>query len=58
MYSSLRPQVDGWVNRGAGKWEAVGAELSLDLQTVEVLWRNDDLKPVPDSMTQVLSHSH
>ncbi|KAG2527068.1 hypothetical protein JM18_003170 [Phytophthora kernoviae] len=27
-------------------------ELKLDAQTGEILWRNDELKPVPDSMTQ------
>jgi len=31
---------------------ASGKDLKVNLQTVEILWRNDDLRPVPDSMTQ------
>ncbi|KAL3658013.1 hypothetical protein V7S43_017055 [Phytophthora oleae] len=38
--------------RGAGKYSCRQHELKLDAQTGEILWRNDELKPVPDSMTQ------
>ena len=27
-------------------------ELKFDIQSAEVLWRNDELRPVPDSMVQ------
>ncbi|KAE9011489.1 hypothetical protein PF007_g10769 [Phytophthora fragariae] len=37
---------------GAGKFSCRKQELKLDAQTGEILWRNDELKPVPDSMTQ------
>ncbi|CAI5722768.1 unnamed protein product [Hyaloperonospora brassicae] len=37
---------------GAGKYICDEQELKLDIQTGEILWRNDELKPVPDSMTQ------
>ncbi|RMX67281.1 hypothetical protein DD238_002126 [Peronospora effusa] len=37
---------------GAGKYCCSQQELKLDAQTGEILWRNDELKPVPDSMTQ------
>ncbi|KAG1698490.1 hypothetical protein DVH05_015030 [Phytophthora capsici] len=37
---------------GAGKYSCRQHELKLDAQTGEILWRNDELKPVPDSMTQ------
>ncbi|KAL4094321.1 hypothetical protein PRIC1_009982 [Phytophthora ramorum] len=37
---------------GAGKFSCRQQELKLDAQTGEILWRNDELKPVPDSMTQ------
>jgi hypothetical protein len=40
-----------------GRWDAVGAELTVDLQTTEVLWRNDELKPVPDSMVQFVDYA-
>lgn len=41
----------------SGRWDAVGAELSVDLQTTEVMWRNDELKPVPDSMAQYADYA-
>lgn len=28
------------------------AELKIDAQSAEILWKNDELKPIPDSMTQ------
>lgn len=37
---------------GVGKYRCREQELKLDAQTGEILWRNDELKPVPDSMTQ------
>ncbi|CAH0482965.1 unnamed protein product [Peronospora belbahrii] len=37
---------------GAGKYYCSHHELTLNAQTGEILWRNDELKPVPDSMTQ------
>ncbi|TYZ50886.1 hypothetical protein PybrP1_007186 [[Pythium] brassicae (nom. inval.)] len=35
-----------------GRYICKKTELKLDAQTGEILWRNDELKPVPDSMTQ------
>lgn len=46
----------GWraVGGGAlGQYLAPEEELLLDVQGAEVLWRNDGLRPVPDSMTQM-----
>lgn len=37
---------------GAGRYICRRSDLKLDTQTGEILWRNDELKPVPDSMTQ------
>ncbi|RLN73048.1 hypothetical protein BBJ28_00012419, partial [Nothophytophthora sp. Chile5] len=37
---------------GVGRYVCHEQELKLDAQTGEILWRNDELKPVPDSMTQ------
>eukprot|EP01063_Lacrimia_lanifica_P039590 TRINITY_DN8724_c1_g1_i1.p1 TRINITY_DN8724_c1_g1~~TRINITY_DN8724_c1_g1_i1.p1 ORF type:complete len:3085 (+),score=1246.46 TRINITY_DN8724_c1_g1_i1:263-9517(+) len=42
----------GWEASGPGRYRAARAELHVDIQQSEVLWRNDALKPVPDSMTQ------
>jgi hypothetical protein len=44
----------GWQNKGDGWFEAPDAQLKLDVQSAEIFWRNDVLKPVPDSMTQFL----
>ncbi len=41
-----------WKREGSGRFVASHAELQLDLQSAEVLWRNDDLRPIPDSMSQ------
>eukprot|EP00048_Salpingoeca_helianthica_P023358 m.23852 g.23852 ORF g.23852 m.23852 type:complete len:4219 (+) comp8583_c1_seq1:2019-14675(+) len=41
-----------WAREGPGRYVATGFDLQLDLQSAEILWRNDDLRPVPDSMTQ------
>ncbi|KAF1780686.1 P-loop containing nucleoside triphosphate hydrolase [Phytophthora cactorum] len=38
--------------RSIVNWFCRQQELKLDAQTGEILWRNDELKPVPDSMTQ------
>jgi hypothetical protein len=48
------PQFDdrGWAKDGPGRFVSQRTELKLDLQTGEVLWRNDNLKPVPDSIAQ------
>eukprot|EP00906_Rhabdomonas_costata_P012121 RCo017320 len=40
-----------WAPKGDGRFEAPRAELRFDVQGVELFWRNDELKPVPDSMT-------
>eukprot|EP01065_Artemidia_motanka_P000909 TRINITY_DN1042_c0_g1_i1.p1 TRINITY_DN1042_c0_g1~~TRINITY_DN1042_c0_g1_i1.p1 ORF type:complete len:4224 (+),score=1358.75 TRINITY_DN1042_c0_g1_i1:274-12672(+) len=44
----------GWTGSAdtGSRYAAKEAELAVDIQGCEVLWRNDDLKPVPDSMTQ------
>jgi hypothetical protein len=55
MRVALRsPQFEdaGWRKDGPGRFASIKTELKLDLQTGEVLWRNDDLKPVPDSISQ------
>eukprot|EP00043_Microstomoeca_roanoka_P005858 m.58502 g.58502 ORF g.58502 m.58502 type:complete len:4257 (-) comp13155_c0_seq1:39-12809(-) len=41
-----------WSAMGPGRYLSSTSELKLDLQTGEVLWRNDDLQPVPDSVAQ------
>jgi len=38
---------------GIGLYLAEEHELTLDVQAAQVLWRNDGLRPVPDSMTQM-----
>lgn len=40
------------VGTATGRWNASGLDLTVDLQTCEIMWRNDELKPVPDSMVQ------
>eukprot|EP01061_Rhynchopus_euleeides_P007779 TRINITY_DN1682_c1_g1_i2.p1 TRINITY_DN1682_c1_g1~~TRINITY_DN1682_c1_g1_i2.p1 ORF type:complete len:3842 (+),score=1703.90 TRINITY_DN1682_c1_g1_i2:1018-11526(+) len=42
----------GWELSGTDKYSAKRAELHVNVQSCEVLWRNDALRPVPDSMTQ------
>ena len=43
----------GWEASGStDKFVAKRAELQVNVQSCEVLWRNDALRPVPDSMTQ------
>ncbi|CAJ1420566.1 unnamed protein product, partial [Effrenium voratum] len=39
-----------WAHKGAGVF--VADELQLSVQTGELLWREDGLKPLPDSMTR------
>ena len=38
---------------GPGQFLAQDEELTVDVQGAEILWRNDGLRPVPDSMTQM-----
>ena len=45
-------EYDGWHKESAGRYIAVRADLKVDIQTAEITWRRDELKPVPDSMTQ------
>jgi hypothetical protein len=43
----------GWAAQSvAGRYVAREAALTLDAQSGELLWRNDALKPVPDSMSR------
>eukprot|EP00941_MAST-03F_sp_MAST-3F-sp1_P005353 g5353.t1 len=44
----------GWSRQGLGigRYVAEGAELTVDVQAAEVLWRNEELQPVPDSMAE------
>eukprot|EP01060_Flectonema_neradi_P040006 TRINITY_DN8997_c1_g1_i1.p1 TRINITY_DN8997_c1_g1~~TRINITY_DN8997_c1_g1_i1.p1 ORF type:complete len:4144 (+),score=716.08 TRINITY_DN8997_c1_g1_i1:58-12489(+) len=42
----------GWESMGLDRYLARRGELNVDIQGFEVLWRNDALRPVPDSMTQ------
>ena len=44
----------GWSRAGIGlgSYMATSVELKFDVQSAEVLWRNDELRPVPDSMVQ------
>ena len=42
----------GWEAMGLDRYLARRGELNVDIQGYEVLWRNDALRPVPDSMTQ------
>ena len=42
----------GWKRVGQGRFAAEKAEITLDAQCAEILWRNNELRPVPDSMTQ------
>lgn len=37
---------------GHGRFLAEKAEIKFDAQNAEMFWRNDELKPVPDSMTR------
>lgn len=45
----------GWENRDStrrGGYMARDVEIQIDLQSAEVMWRSDELRPVPDSMAQ------
>ncbi|GLE02887.1 hypothetical protein PINS_up011751 [Pythium insidiosum] len=44
--------VDDENEAGVGRYRCRKTEVQLDIQSGEILWRNDELKPVPDSMTQ------
>lgn len=37
----------------AGLYQDDESDLTMDVQGCEILWRNDGLRPVPDSMTQM-----
>ena len=45
-------EFEGWEALGVGNYLAESIELKFDIQSAEVLWRNDELRPVPDSMVQ------
>ncbi|KAF0690318.1 Aste57867_18249 [Aphanomyces stellatus] len=42
----------------AGRYICRQAEMKVDFQSGEILWRNDELKPVPDSMVQYSDYRH
>lgn len=46
---------DDWkpVDSAAGLYLDEKSDLTVDVQAAEILWRNDGLRPVPDSMTQM-----
>ncbi len=42
-----------WRSKGSsGRYFAPDAEIEVNLMTADVTWRNDNLKPLPESMTQ------
>jgi len=41
-----------WTLEGRGKYVSPDKEMTLDVQGAQIMWRNDELKPLPDSMTQ------
>ncbi|GBG26808.1 Hypothetical Protein FCC1311_030302 [Hondaea fermentalgiana] len=41
----------GWTVESRGKFLSPDKEMTLDIQAAQILWRNDELKPLPDSMT-------
>lgn len=41
----------GWTMESRGKYISPDKEMTLDVQAAQILWRNDELKPLPDSMT-------
>ena len=48
-------QYAGWKLRNTsrrGGYTASDVEIQVDLQSAEVMWRSDELRPVPDSMAQ------
>eukprot|EP00049_Salpingoeca_infusionum_P014496 m.271712 g.271712 ORF g.271712 m.271712 type:complete len:4223 (+) comp15683_c19_seq1:207-12875(+) len=45
-------QDGSWQRVGPGRFNSTESDLKVDLQTGEVLWRNNDLQPVPDSIAQ------
>jgi hypothetical protein len=45
-------EYSGWKRESAGHYVAIRSDLRVDIQTAEVMWRRDNLKPVPDSMSQ------
>lgn len=47
-----RFEYQDWKKLEYGRFLAENAEIKFDCQTAEVFWRNNELKPVPDSMTR------
>eukprot|EP01012_Entosiphon_sulcatum_P024255 TRINITY_DN29428_c0_g1_i1.p1 TRINITY_DN29428_c0_g1~~TRINITY_DN29428_c0_g1_i1.p1 ORF type:complete len:4234 (+),score=586.19 TRINITY_DN29428_c0_g1_i1:35-12736(+) len=43
--------VEHWGSEGHGRYQAPQSGLQVDVQGAELFWRNDELRPVPDSMT-------
>ncbi|RHY32657.1 hypothetical protein DYB32_002374 [Aphanomyces invadans] len=41
-----------------GRYVCAQAEMKVDFESGEILWRNDELKPVPDSMIQFSDYRH
>ncbi|RHY98210.1 hypothetical protein DYB35_004616 [Aphanomyces astaci] len=52
------PPLHTWEVEAAGRYVCVQAEMKIDFQSGEILWRNDELKPVPDSMVQYSDYRH
>lgn len=50
--SSSSTREGQWLAQGMGRFVLTGQDLQVDVQTGELLWRNDSLKPIPDSMVQ------
>ncbi|CAK9107070.1 Calmodulin [Durusdinium trenchii] len=40
-----------WTTEARGKFLSPDREMTLDVQGAQIMWRNDELKPLPDSMT-------
>lgn len=49
-------EYSGWRREGPGRYLATRAELRVDVQTAEIMWRRDELKPIPDSMSQFVDY--
>jgi hypothetical protein len=45
-------EYSGWRREGPGRYLATKSDLRVDIQTAEIMWRRDELKPIPDSMSQ------
>eukprot|EP00516_Mucochytrium_quahogii_P008420 CAMPEP_0203758104 /NCGR_PEP_ID=MMETSP0098-20131031/10854_1 /ASSEMBLY_ACC=CAM_ASM_000208 /TAXON_ID=96639 /ORGANISM=" , Strain NY0313808BC1" /LENGTH=3866 /DNA_ID=CAMNT_0050650355 /DNA_START=244 /DNA_END=11840 /DNA_ORIENTATION=- len=40
-----------WTSEGRGVYLSPDKEMTFDVQCAQIMWRNDELKPLPDSMT-------